>query len=88
MSFFFFFFFPSFISTYTYKDANETATYGYAKQYSGVNLGSFLKHITSSNLTAEGLYGLAGTVEQLASVEGLEAHKRAVSIRVAQMNRS
>ena len=86
--FFFFFFFPSFISTYTYKDANETATYGYAKQYSGVNLGSFLKHITSSNLTAEGLYGLAGTVEQLASVEGLEAHKRAVSIRVAQMNRS
>ena len=64
------------------------ATYGYAKQYSGVNLGSFLKHITSSQLTADGLYGLSKTVEQPAGVEGLEAHKRAVSIRVAEINRS
>lgn len=67
---------------------NLTATYGYAKQYSGVNLGSFLKHITSSNLTADGLYGLSRTVEQLAGVEGLEAHKRAVSIRVAEIKRN
>jgi phosphoribosyl-ATP pyrophosphohydrolase/phosphoribosyl-AMP cyclohydrolase/histidinol dehydrogenase len=64
------------------------ATYGYAKQYSGVNLGSFLKHITSSNLTADGLLGLSKTVETLAAVEGLEAHKRAVSIRVAQMQKA
>lgn len=64
-----------------------TATYGYAKQYSGVNLGSFLKHITSSNLTADGLLALAKTVETLAAVEGLDAHKRAVSIRVAQMKK-
>ena len=64
-----------------------SATYGYAKQYSGVNLGSFLKHITSSNLTADGLLGLAKTVETLAAVEGLEAHKRAISIRVAQMQK-
>lgn len=64
-----------------------TATYGYAKQYSGVNLGSFLKHITSSNLTADGLMALAKTVETLAAVEGLDAHKRAVSIRVAQMKK-
>lgn len=63
------------------------ATYGYAKQYSGVNLGSFLKHITSSNLTPDGLLGLAKTVETLAAVEGLDAHKRAVSIRVAQMKK-
>jgi phosphoribosyl-ATP pyrophosphohydrolase/phosphoribosyl-AMP cyclohydrolase/histidinol dehydrogenase len=61
------------------------ATYGYAKQYSGVNLGSFLKHITSSNLTADGLLRLSKTVETLAAVEGLDAHKRAVSIRVAAM---
>lgn len=64
------------------------ATYGYAKQYSGVNLGSFVKHITSSNLTAEGLVGLSSTVEQLAAVEGLDAHKRAVTIRVAEYKKS
>lgn len=65
-----------------------TATYGYAKQYSGVNLGSFVKHITSSNLTAEGLRNVGEAVMQLAKVEELEAHRRAVSIRIDYMNRS
>lgn len=63
------------------------ATYGYAKQYSGVNLASFIKHITSANLTAEGLRGLSSSVMQLASVEGLEAHRRAVSIRMETMDK-
>jgi len=30
-------------------------TYGYARQYSGVNLGSFMKHITSSEVTEQGV---------------------------------
>ena len=62
-----------------------TATYGYAKQYSGVNLSSFTKHITSSNLTQEGLKNVSGAVMQLAKVEELEAHRRAVSIRLEHM---
>jgi phosphoribosyl-ATP pyrophosphohydrolase/phosphoribosyl-AMP cyclohydrolase/histidinol dehydrogenase len=64
------------------------ATYGYAKQYSGVNLASFVKHITSSNLTAEGLRNVSSAVMQLAAVEGLDAHKRAVSIRMEAMNKA
>lgn len=64
-----------------------SATYGYAKQYSGVNLASFVKHITSSNLTAEGLQNVGGAVMQLAKVEELEAHRRAVSIRLEHMKR-
>ena len=70
-----------------FESLTRLATYGYAKQYSGVNLGSFVKHITSSHLTAEGLVRLAGTVEELAAVEGLDAHRRAVSIRVAEYKR-
>jgi len=62
------------------------ATYGYAKQYSGVNLSSFTKHITSSSLTREGLKNVSGVVMQLAKVEELEAHRRAVSIRLAHMD--
>lgn len=58
------------------------ATYGYAKQYSGVNLGSYVKHITSSHLTKEGLQNVGPAVMQLAKVEELEAHRRAVSIRL------
>lgn len=57
-------------------------TYGYARQYSGVNLASYIKHITSSELTQEGLRNVSGAVMQLATVEELEAHKRAVSIRM------
>ena len=63
------------------------ATYGYAKQYSGVNLGSFVKHITSSNLTAQGLRNVGEAVMQLAKVEELEAHRRAVSIRIDHMSK-
>ena len=61
------------------------ATYGYARQYSGVNLGSFMKHITSSRLTEQGLRNVGGAVMQLAKVEELEAHRRAVSIRLEHM---
>ncbi|RAH68657.1 histidine biosynthesis protein HIS4 [Aspergillus aculeatinus CBS 121060] len=78
---------PESVGDYSAGTNHSLPTYGYAKQYSGVNLGSFLKHITSSNLTAEGLLGLSRTVEQLAAVEGLDAHKRAVSIRVAHMKK-
>lgn len=41
-----------------------------------------MKHITSSHLTKEGLYNVASAVMQLAKVEELEAHRRAVSIRL------
>jgi phosphoribosyl-ATP pyrophosphohydrolase/phosphoribosyl-AMP cyclohydrolase/histidinol dehydrogenase len=60
----------------------STATYGYAKQYSGVNLASFIKHITSAHLTKEGLQNVGPAVMELARVEELEAHRRAVSLRL------
>ena len=65
----------------------RTATYGFAKQYSGVNLGSYLKHITCANLTAEGLKNVGSAVMQLDKVEELEAHRRAVEIRIKHMNK-
>ncbi|KAI8963623.1 histidine biosynthesis trifunctional-protein [Daldinia sp. FL1419] len=73
---------PESVGDYSAGVNHSLPTYGYAKQYSGVNLGSFLKHITSSNLTAEGLKNVGEAVMQLAKVEELEAHRRAVSIRL------
>ena len=64
------------------KADNVTATYGYAKQYSGVNLASYVKHITSAHLTKEGLQNVGPAVMELARVEELEAHRRAVSLRL------
>ncbi|KAJ3163195.1 trifunctional histidinol dehydrogenase [Geranomyces michiganensis] len=57
-------------------------TYGYARMYSGVNTLTFVKHITSQTLTKEGLNRLGDTVTTLAEVEGLEAHRNAVAIRL------
>lgn len=57
-------------------------TYGYARMYSGVSTDSFLKYITAQTLTRDGLNGLGDTVMALAEVEGLEAHRNAVAIRL------
>ncbi|KAK4216577.1 histidine biosynthesis trifunctional protein [Rhypophila decipiens] len=78
---------PESVGDYSAGVNHSLPTYGYAKQYSGVNLASFVKHITSSNLTAEGLKNVGNAVMQLAKVEELEAHRRAVSIRLEHMNR-
>ncbi|KAJ7068344.1 histidinol dehydrogenase-domain-containing protein [Mycena amicta] len=57
-------------------------TNGYARQFSGVNTQSFQKHITSQEITQEGLQKLGPVVVTLADCEGLEAHANAVRIRL------
>ncbi|RVW37081.1 Histidinol dehydrogenase, chloroplastic [Vitis vinifera] len=57
-------------------------TYGYARMYGGLSLDSFLKYMTVQSLTEEGLRKLGPYVEAMAEVEGLEAHKRAVTLRL------
>ncbi|EPE06032.1 histidine biosynthesis trifunctional protein [Ophiostoma piceae UAMH 11346] len=78
---------PESVGDYSAGVNHSLPTYGFAKQYSGVNLGSFVKHITSANLTPEGLRNVGGAVMQLAKVEELEAHRRAVSIRLASLDK-
>ncbi|KAL2054190.1 hypothetical protein ABVK25_005331 [Lepraria finkii] len=77
---------PESVGDYSAGVNHSLPTYGYAKQYSGVNLSSFTKHITSSSLTKAGLKNVSGAVMQLAKVEELEAHRRAVSIRLEYMD--
>ena len=79
-----------FIGNYTPESAGDYAsgtnhtlpTNGYAKQYSGVNLDSFLKAITFQKISAKGLQDLGPSIETLAEAEGLFAHKNAVSVRL------
>jgi phosphoribosyl-ATP pyrophosphohydrolase / phosphoribosyl-AMP cyclohydrolase / histidinol dehydrogenase len=76
---------PESVGDYSAGVNHSLPTYGYAKQYSGVNLGSYVKHITSSHLSAQGLKNVGSAVMQLAKVEELEAHRRAVEIRLKWM---
>ncbi|KAL6863020.1 trifunctional histidinol dehydrogenase [Amphichorda felina] len=77
---------PESVGDYSAGVNHSLPTYGFAKQYSGVSLSSFVKHITSSNLTAEGLRNVGTAVMQLAKVEELEAHRRAVELRLKFMD--
>jgi len=57
-------------------------TGGTARWFSGVSVESYQKSITFQSLTQEGLKRLAPALTVLAQVEGLEAHARAVTIRL------
>jgi len=57
-------------------------TSGYARAYAGVSLDSFLKKITFQQISKAGLERLAPTVVTMARAEGLDAHARAVEIRL------
>ncbi|MEP2058875.1 MAG: histidinol dehydrogenase [Maribacter litoralis] len=79
-----------FIGNYTPESAGDYAsgtnhtlpTNGYAKQYSGVNLDSFLKSMTFQKINEEGIQNIGKAIELMAEAEGLEAHKNAVTLRL------
>ncbi|KAG6514910.1 hypothetical protein ZIOFF_025285 [Zingiber officinale] len=73
---------PESVGDYASGTNHVLPTYGYARMYSGVSLNSFLKYITVQSLTEEGLRKLGPYVATMAEVEGLEAHKRAVTLRL------
>ncbi|MCK6613813.1 MAG: histidinol dehydrogenase [Ignavibacteriaceae bacterium] len=57
-------------------------TEGYAKVYGGVTVNSFMKSMTVQKITKKGIEALGKTVITLAEAEGLEAHARAVKVRM------
>jgi len=59
-------------------------TSGTARWASGVSLDSFLKNVTFQSITKSGLESLAPTLTAFASVEGLQAHARAVTSRLSK----
>lgn len=57
-------------------------TNGYARNYSGVSLDSFVKKITFQKLSEEGIRNLGPSIEKMAEAEQLQAHKNAVTLRL------
>ncbi|AUD05834.1 histidinol dehydrogenase [Spirosoma pollinicola] len=82
-----------FLGNYTPESAGDYAsgtnhtlpTNGFARAYSGVSLDSFVKKITIQHITPAGLQLLGPVVEAMAEAESLDAHKRAVGIRLASL---
>lgn len=62
-------------------------THGYARAYSGVSLDSFVRKITFQEITRQGIGTIGRTIEVMAENEQLEAHRRAVAIRLDALRR-
>ncbi|HWZ03149.1 MAG TPA: histidinol dehydrogenase, partial [Mucilaginibacter sp.] len=58
-------------------------TSAYSRAYSGVSVDSFVKKITFQHITPDGIKNIGPSVEILAELEGLHAHKNAVSVRMS-----
>jgi histidinol dehydrogenase len=84
-----------FLGNYTPESAGDYAsgtnhtlpTNGWARSYSGINMDSFVKKITFQEITTNGLKNLGPVVETMAEAEHLEAHRKAVCVRLDHLKK-
>lgn len=84
-----------FLGAYTCESMGDYAsgtnhtlpTYGYAKTASALGTDDFRRRYTISCATPDGLRAIGATVETLATAEGLDAHRNAVTIRLNKIGR-
>jgi len=82
-----------FLGNYSCESAGDYAsgtnhtlpTNGYARNYSGVSLDSFVKKITFQELSKEGIENIGPAIELMAEAEELFAHKNAVTLRLKKL---
>ena len=84
-----------FIGPWTPESAGDYAsgtnhtlpTYGWARAYSGVSVDSFIRKMTYQRISPDGLRSLGPSIRTMASAEELEAHARAVSVRLGLLEK-
>jgi len=77
---------PEAVGDYCSGTNHVLPTYGYARAYSGLSVADFQKRMSVQELSALGVRGLQPTVSILARLEGLDAHARAVEVRVERLD--
>ncbi len=76
---------PESVGDYASGTNHVLPTNGYARAYAGLSVYSFMKSMTAQKLTRAGLKRIAPTVIAMAEGEGLDAHARAVNIRLGRL---
>ena len=82
-----------FIGKYSAESAGDYAsgtnhtlpTNGFARSHSGITIDSFLKTISYQKISAEGIRNLGPAVETMAEAEGLQAHAKAITLRLKSL---
>jgi histidinol dehydrogenase len=77
---------PEAVGDYCSGTNHVLPTYGYARRYSSLGLGDFLRTMTVQELTPSGLKAIGPVARTLAETEGLDAHARAVTIRLEALD--
>ena len=85
-----------FVGRYTPESAGDYAsgtnhvlpTYGYSKVISSLSLADFSRRYTVQEISPQGLQNLSECLIELTDAEGLDAHQRAVTIRLEEINQS
>lgn len=73
---------PESVGDYCSGTNHVLPTYGYARAYSGLAVADFQRRMTLQEVSLTGLRGLAPTARTLADLEGLDAHARAITVRL------
>lgn len=84
-----------FVGAYTPESAGDYAsgtnhvlpTYGYSKTLSSLNLDDFTRRYTVQTVTKQGMRNIGPAILALAEAEGLEAHRNAVALRLAELEK-
>ena len=82
-----------FVGRYTPESAGDYAsgtnhvlpTYGYSKVISSLSLADFSRRYTVQEISSEGLQNLSECLIELTDAEGLDAHQRAVTLRLEEI---
>jgi histidinol dehydrogenase len=77
---------PESLGDYNSGTNHVLPTYGYARAWSGVSVHSFVKLITVQSADPAGLQRIGPETVVLAQAEGLDAHARAVSLRLERLD--
>ena len=77
---------PETVGDYCSGTNHVLPTYGFARRYSSLGVGDFLRSMTVQELTPEGLRTIGPIATTLAELEGLDAHARAVTRRLAAID--
>lgn len=78
---------PESVGDYASGTNHTLPTYGYSRTYSSLGLADYQRRFTVQELTPAGLQAIGPAVELLAATETLDAHKNAVSLRLAKLEK-
>jgi len=73
---------PEALGDYVTGSNHVLPTYGHAKSYSGLSVEDFMVSISVQTASKNGIQNIGGLAMALADIEGLDAHKMAVKVRL------